>query len=407
MSLKVDRRAFLGTTALLLAERLLPRVAFAETQGQRSQNTTPTYEISEIITGNRIGPRFQAYYRVQTNIPGSFYIVQYKDSDKQKIFTLSYDLEDKRQGRIFPRPQDSSKPVAVIKGEGANLDGVFEIYDRGEYYSVNYNFSPLIYIPSHTEINSRYLLNIDESLKDLPTDLVSKLNEYNRKIMLANNVEDSYYWLYPSWKEDDDNSPINSNRPWIEKINGQWVDNRRHENVPGYYFSDRHMIVMPQKYIRYGTEDEVIDRTEHTDWNKATVFHEIGHAVDYLESPLYSDVNSFVRAYNTDLAKIPASEQERVGYFLMNRREPFAELVGALLGGFTRDRAARILDYFPDAAEHIRINVLPEYGYEITDDDVRENIYPDYRKNDEKTKTKNRNRFKLALLHEDPITLCA
>lgn len=406
MSIKVDRRAFLGAAALAIADRYLSQVAFANNEQHRLANNTtspPTYRISEVISGNRIESEYKSYFRVALNTDAFFYIVQRKDSKGQKIFELSYDLADKRQGRIFPAPEDYSKPVALVDGKGADLNGIFEIYDRGDYYSVSYNFSPLIYIPSHTEISSVYLLTVDKSLKDLPKDLTDTLNENKRRLMLAKNIEDSYYWLYPYWREEDRNHHIDPKKPWIEKVNGVWIDNRRHENVPGYYLSDRSMIVMPQRYIKYATEDEVIDRVNDHEWNKATVFHEIGHALDYLRSPLYSDARNYDEAYNRDLAKIPNEEQERVGYFLMNKVEPFAELVGALLGGFSRDRAARILDYFPDAAEHIRVHVLPKYGYEISEDDVRGKIYPGYRKHDVKARTQ----FKLALLKEDPLTLCA
>lgn len=402
-----SRRKFLITTALLAAHKILPKSVLGNTTSTNSNNwqdDPPVYGVSKVITGSRIPNEYQAYYKVDHPNSGWFYVALRKETKNQKISAATYDPNDKSNGRLFQEPYDTSKPVASVDVTSVGIKGKFNIYDNGSAYTTSFPISPLLSIPSHTEVKTDYLLTIDRALKDLPSGVVSALSRNGTELMITKNVRDSYYWLYPSWKTYDDNATVDPNRPWIEKINGRWVDNRLHRNVPGYYMSDRNLIMMPQEYIRYGTKDEIIDRTTQVANNRSTVFHEIGHGIDYLPSTRYSDRTGFIENYNDDMTNIPEEEQERVGYFLMNRREPFAEITGALLGGLTRDRAARILSYFPSASEHIRTDVLPRYGYEISIDYVRENIYEDYLK--EKDAEKSSQVAYRNMLQNDAILCC-
>lgn len=380
MSIQVDRRAFLGTAALALANSLFNNTALAQGVRQKGRvvsSNPPTLKVSEVITRGIPGD-FQSYLRVDTGTPGWFYIGLYKETHNQKISTPVYDPKDKRERRLFSKTNDPSKPVATVDLKGSGIEGVFNIYDTGDGYKSSYPINPLLDIPSHTEVSTNYLLGINNALNKLPGGVIDALNKDGTELMIAKNIEDSYYWLYPAWKKEDQNRTIDPSKPWLEKVNGEWIDNRKHENIPGYYLSEKSLMVMPQQYIEYGTRNQVVDRTKDNEWNQSTVFHETGHAIDYLPSSLHSDEEGFVSTYNKDMEKIPDEEEERVGYFLKNRREPFAEIAGALMGGLSSSRSARIFDYFPSASEHIRKNVLPKYGYKVSQEQIRRSIYPGY-----------------------------
>ena len=235
--------------------------------------------------------------------------------------------------------------------------------------------SSILKVPSHTRVSTNFFTTVDNALKEMPDELIGAFNRNGTEVMIGKNVNDLYYWLYPSWKTQDEATPIDPNKPWIEKINGQWVDNRKTRNYPGVYIQKR--IIMPQKYIKYASTDE-IDQGDSSDWIRAMTFHETGHGLDYLKSSLYSNDQGFIDVYEKDKAKIKGEDELYVAYFLRNRREPFAELVGALLGGLLPKSAARILNNFPTAAEYVRKNVLPNYGYNITAEEVQKKIYPGY-----------------------------
>lgn len=397
MSVKIDRRLFLATAGVGLVNVLTPKVVRAALP-QAPVNC----HVSEIITGSRIPNEFQAYYKVETGTPGWFYIARYKDTHNQKISKPAYDDEDKKQGRLFPTPTDYSKPVAVIDASKAGL-GIFNIYDTGSEYRSGYPISPVLKVPSHTEVSTDYLLTVDKVLKEMPDKLISAFSRNGTEVMIGRNVNNLYYWLYPSWKTKDEATPINPNKPWIEKINGQWVDNRKTRNYPGVYFQKR--ILMPQKYIKYASIDE-IDQGSSRDGIKSMTFHEAGHGLDFLKPSLYSNDQGFIDVYEKDKAKIMGEDELYVAYFLKNRMEPFAELTGALLGGLLPKSAARILNNFPTAAEYVRKNILPKYGYNITVEDVQKKIYPGYGMQKAKVEKLDARFDYRTLLNEDMILCC-
>ena len=378
MSITVDRRAFLGSTATLIGSQFISGLSQASTAtgNNRAQNLEPPIlQISNVIKRD-LPSEYQAYLEVQTNTEGKFTIGLYKDTHTQKISRAIYNERDKTQGKLFPTPSDQSKPVAIVDARGADLEGTFKIYDSGNNYSSSYPTSPTLWLPNHTEVATNYLFSMNNSLNRLPEGIVDAFRRNETWTMLGKNVEDTYYWLFPSWRTHDQNTPIDPNKPWIEKINGRWVDNRRYANLPGLFLPSMKRIVIPQTYITYGTRDGIEDRNGRDEWNRDTVFHEAGHGTDYLNS--YSDADGFVSAYERDKRNIPESEEHLVSYFLQNRSEPFAEITGALMGGLSGRRSARILSYFYNAAEHIRTQVLPAYSYRITPEYIRQNIYPGY-----------------------------
>lgn len=375
----VDRRIFLGSAAVLIGSQFLPSLVQAS-KADRTKDSAPQeplrLQISNVITRG-IPPEYQAYLEVATNNTGKFTIGLYKDRQNQKISRAIYDERDRTQGRLFPASTDQSQPVAIVDASGAGIEGVFTIYDSDNGYELFYPLSPTLWIPEHANgIATNYIFSINNSLKHLPEGVTNAFYENETWTLIGKNIEDTYYWLYPAWRSYDQNIPIDPNKPWIEKVDGRWVDNRRYANVPGLYLSDRKLIVIPQTYITYGTSNGIQDRNGSDEWNRATVFHESGHGVDDLNS--YSNAEGFISAYERDKRSIPENEESLVSYYLQNRSEPFAEISGALMGGLSGRRAARILSYFYNAAEHIRTNVLPRYGYRITPQHIRQNIYPGY-----------------------------
>ena len=372
---QVNRRFFLGTTAALLGKQLFPEVAMAD-RIQAVTQTPQRLQISNVITRG-IPAEDQAHLEVETNTDGRFTIGLLKERRPgQRISRAIYDERDRAQGRLFPAQANQNQPVAIVEGARAGIEGNFDIYDTGNSYETWYPVSPVLWIPEHVGFATNYLFSINNSLKRIPEGVVSAFGRNETSALIGKNIEQTYYWLYPAWRRQDQNTPVDPNKPWIEKVEGRWVDNRRWANIPGLYIPDRKLIVIPQTYITYGTTNGIEDRNGRDEWNRDTVFHEGGHGVDYLNS--YSDSEGFTIAYNTDKRNIPESEEHMVSYYLQNRAEPFAEISGALMGGLSGRRSARILSFFYDAAEHIRTQVLPTYGHRITPQQIRQNIYPGY-----------------------------
>ena len=243
MSIKVDRRAFLSAS---LAAALVPRISIADS----NQASPPVLKITEIITGSRIPNDYAAYYKVETNTSGWFRIACRKESKNQKVMYAVFDKKDKQEGRLFPKSNNPNKPVAIVDASGAGLKGVYEIYDKGDSYDVSFILSPLMSIPKHTEVSSNFLFSIEQSLKQMPQGLINALNNNGTKVVIGKNVSDTYYWLYPSWKTEDENRKTDSSKPWLEKVDGKWVDNRKHSNIPGRYMSDLKKVVISTKQKR-------------------------------------------------------------------------------------------------------------------------------------------------------------
>lgn len=375
--MKIGRREFLGATALALANTYLPKISAA----QAAQQTVPRLRISNVITRG-IPERFQAYYLIESNTPGRFMLGLYKERlgrNGHKISTPIYDLDDKKKGRLFTQPTDPSQPVAVIDGRGGGIEGVFEIHDDGSKYISSYPISPALWILEHSEgIATNYIFSINNSINKIPSDVVGAAARNHGWTTIGKGVDDTYYWLYSEWKNYDDHTPIDPNKPWLEKKDGVWVDNRRFANFPGLYDPSNRYIVIPQTCIEYGTKNKILDRNGQDEWNQDTVFHEFGHLIDDLPYSNYSDSQGFITVYDKDKESIPENEESRVAYFLKDRWEPFAEVTGALMGGLSSRRSARILSYFYNTAEYIRTNVLPRYGYRISPESIRRNIYSGY-----------------------------
>lgn len=375
MANTVDRRTFLGSTAALLGSQFLPNIAKGSTVQPATQGP-PRLQVSNVITRN-IPAEYQAYLEVQTNTDGRFTIGLLKDRvPGRRISRAIYDERDRTQGRLFTSPADNSQPAAIIDPRNAGIEGVFEVHDTGNGYDSWYPVSPVLWIPEHAGFATNYLFSINNSLKSIPEGVTNAFHRNETWTLIGRNIEQTYYWLNPSWRTSDENTPIDPNKPWIEKVDGRWVDNRRWANVPGLYLPDRKTIVIPQTYITYGTRNGIEDRNGQNEWNKDTVFHEGGHGLDYLSS--HSNSRGFIDAYERDKRNIPEDQEHMVSYYLQNRAEPFAEISAALMGGLSGRRSARILSFFYNSAEHIRTQVLPHYGYRISQEQVRQNIYPGY-----------------------------
>ncbi len=349
------------------------------------KSTNVNYSITEVITDPEKIDRdkYDAYYKVDTKNKGNFYIVQSSEGRTSALFYCAYKEKEKNDGFVFPEPENPNTPVAVVSAKSSGLDGIFEIYDKNGAYKVNYKFSPILYTPDHSQVNSKYLFNMEKILRSFPERLVAEFNSRGIRVLIAKDIQDSYYAYYPSWKFHDDTHPPDPNLPILEKTENGWKDNRRYANIGGLYIDST--AIMPQQWIKYGTSDEIIDRSDKFVATKATVFHELGHALDYINSSPFSDTESYKTAYSKDVKNIAEDKQEAVAYFLMARREAFAELTAALTGGLPKNRAALMLSTFPQAAENIRKRVLPTFGVEISIDDIKKDIYPDYLS--KKTKT--------------------
>lgn len=359
-----------------------------------------SYKITETITDQkRIEAKYAAYYKVNTE--GWFYIVQRRDCKKDNVFALAFDGKEKAKGLLFPEPKDSSKPVAVIDGSAINLSGVFEIYDTGDSYSINYQISPLISLPKHTDVDSDFLLNVDETIKKMPKSLVDSLASRGVEVMLARNVEDSYYYLYPSWKEYDRKNPNDPSKPWLEVREDGCKDNRNYSNTGALYYQKK--VIIPQQHYEYGTR-KIIDRITQKEWTKFTTGHEVGHSLDFFnmddyyfgnQSPAYaskkksnidrySGTSDYLTLFEVDKKRMDPAIKKKLAYSWCKsdggEAEGFANQFAALMGTMSKDETALLLSAFPNSTEHLRKNVLPVFGVTMSVEDVRKNVYPDYLK---------------------------
>lgn len=380
---------------------------------KKEELNAPKFEIVETITNSKSidTKKYSAYYKVDIKNKGWFYIVQNKDCKTNNVFDLAFDREEKAKGLLFPKPEDSSKPVAVIGGNGAKLSGVFKVYDTGDSYEVKYDISPLVTVATHTNIDSRFLLNVDETIKNMPQSMISDLIARGVEVYLTRNIEDSFYHLYPSWKEYDRNHPNDPNKPWFEySADGNCKDNRNYSNTSALYKDKR--AIIPQTHYEYGTR-KTIDRIHYPIWTKHTVGHELGHAADAYDNDdyyfgvdsssykakkkgfgldWYSYLDEFKTAFEIDKSRMSPELKEKLGYSWCRgtngQVEGFANLFSCFMDTEAKEDAALLLSAFPNASEHMRKKFLPKFGVNLTIEDVRKNIYPEYLKA-EKALTKN------------------
>ncbi|GEM_PF-2172262 len=423
MPIQIDRRSFLTVAGLGLGykfiESQLPVALAAETL----PNEPKKCNITEIITEpHRIErDKFNAYFKVDTGNDGWFYIVQNKNSRTKNVFDLAYDKGEKKAGKLFPPTGDPSKPVAVISGNGGKLSGTFKIYDTGDGYSVKYEISPLINVPSHTTVDSRFLLDVDETIKGLPLGMVNDMVARGIEVYLAKNIEDSYYHLYPSWQAYDRQHPNDPSKPWLEMKDDGCIDHRNYSNTSALYTQKR--VVIPQTHYEYGTR-KLYDRVGDFSWTRHTVGHEIGHAVDNYNSndyhlgmdsskgrdkrkgneDWYSQESDFLTAFEIDKQRMDPEIKKKVAYSWCRKSEiggqveGFANIISAFLGTESKDGAGLLFSAFPRSSEIVREKFLPKFGVKLTIADIREKIYPGYQKIAFEMPKKDKEKAALALL---------
>lgn len=399
----LNRRAFIGTSAFLVASGLLYRVLKADDKNvPGAEPDIKRYEITEKITNPRSIDRnlYNAYFKVETGNSGTLYIVQKKDCRTDNVFELSYDPDEKRRGSLFPASNDTSKLVALVDATGASLGGVFKIYDKGDHYEVKYQISSIINVPSHTSVNSDFLLNVDETIRKMPDAMISDLVSRGVEVYLAKNIEDSFYHLYPSWKEYDREHPNDPKKPWLEITEDGCIDHRNYSNTNALYWQKR--VIVPQTYYEYGTR-VVTDRVDYTAWTRSTVGHELGHALDNFDGDDYytgqykqeyaekkkstlewhSSSGDFKALFELDKQRMDPKLKKDVAYSWCKdngsgQYEAFANIVAAFLHTMTKEDAKAILDAFPQSAEYIRTRFLPKFSVNLSLADVREKIHSKY-----------------------------
>ena len=277
------------------------------------------YKITEVITDpERIGSKYDAYYKVETNKEGYFYIARQKNGRTDTLFGASFDLNEKNKGLVFPDPIDNSGLVALVDAKEAGLNGVFEIYDNNAGYIVQYNFSPLISTPGHTTVSSTYLIDMENMLRKLPSSYTAEIAKQGIRVLMAKNVEDAYYYYYPSWKREDDSKVVDPKRPPYEFTENGYRDYRKYANIGGLYI-DRKAII-PQTYIRYGTNDEIIDYAKSVDDTRYVAYHELGHGFDDLYYSRFSDSKEFKKAHSKDISTFSKEDKDRLIYFYNRAR---------------------------------------------------------------------------------------
>lgn len=336
--------------------------------------------ISEIIVDKKrveeeAKCKVDAYYRVDTENNSWFYIARKNEGRTDNLFLAVFDQKDKRKGTLFLEPPPNSTLVTTIDAKEIGLDGAFEIYDKNGWYYVNYKFSPLINTPNHTKVSSVFLLNIERELQKFPKKLTNELTKQGVKVMIGGNVEDTYYHYYPSWKQYDDNLLVDPKRPAYEQTEDGWRDNRKYANTGGVYISGK--VIIPQRYSLYAS-NKTYDYATSLEDTRYVLYHELGHAIDYMYGEAFSASDAFKNTHSTDIKTFTKQDIKDLAYFYRSRSETFAQVSAALLGGLPKRETESILSKFPMCAEHIRQNVLPRFDINLTKEQIRKDIYPRY-----------------------------
>ena len=347
--------------------------------------SAPIYEITEIINDpDRLSePGIAAYYKVNTK--GDFYITHNTDS----TFSLAYRSEDITKGLLFPE-KAAGQLVGIVDAASVGFPGGFEIRSAGKAaYSVNYashikSSVSLLHIPTHTQVSSTYAKNMISAIKSLPEPFTSELAKQGITVMIAKDYNDAYYYYYPSWKEYDRWKTEDPAKPPYEITPKGYVDNRKYSSTGGFFIDKK--AVIPQIVTQYGT-CKLVDRSDSKDYIVRVLYHELGHALDYAYSSAFSDSDSFKSAHALDVKSFSDEDKKNLVYFYNSRSEAFAHLTAALLGGLSKDEAAVMLSKFKRSAEIIREDVLPRIGVNISVEDIRKNIYPDYNRKAPPVKT--------------------
>ena len=338
--------------------------------------TDTNYQITDVITDpKKMSNKFDAYYKVDTNNEGWFYIARYKHVRNNKIFVASFDVNQKKNGLVFPKSENPNMPVALIDAEPAGLQGVFKIYDTGNGYSVDYDFSPMMLLPSHTHVSANYMVNMENSIRKLPDPFTKELAKQGIKVLIGKNPDDVYYHYYPQWKIRDQWKVEDINLPPYEKTENGYIDHRKYSSIGGLYIDKK--AIIPETYRKYGT-NTMLDRSKSIANIMFVLSHELGHGTDYAYGARLSDVKGFKIAHAHDVAKFSEKDKKSLVYFYNSRSEAFAHLTAAMLGGLSKKESAIMLDKFSKSAEHIRQLVLPRFGVELSVDDIRRDIYPNY-----------------------------
>ena len=413
-----NRRDFFRASAIYAAGVAAANIPFVRNSfGTEDRNTW--YEVTEAVTDpNRItDSSIQAYYKINTS--KVFQVNLYSDGK----LGPAYYQEDFDNDKLFPKIL-SSEPVAIIDTGRAGLPGVFEVYyvsnktgNQYHYncehykdgaYCIHYKndvksrfISPIINVPSHTRVEARLLLQIDQTTKEIPQGFVSALQRRGCEMYLAGKVEDSLYHLFPSWMEEDRKKPNDPSKPWLEiKPDGTCIDRRNNSNTSACY--TRKKTIINQKWYEYGSR-QIRDRTDDTTWTRHTVGHELGHAIAAINADdhydgdswryssfklgsgeKFDDSDAFTQAFEKDLSRMPTEVKKELGYLTCKRQkhtaegEAFADIFSSFVGTEPAKHAAAVLQAFPHSSEYVRDKVFPLFGVNLPVEAVREKIYSKY-----------------------------
>ncbi len=337
----------------------------------------PQYQITEVIPNPKDRPDVYTYYRVNTK--GDFYITYNKDGS----FSLAYKDEDAGKNLFFPQKPEGQL-VATICGSNIGYPGAFEIYSKGnDTYSVTYNIDvkstiPLLNIPTHTWVDSAYAKNMISTIKSLPEPFTKELAKQGVQVLIAKDYIDAYYYYYPAWKEYDRWKTEDPNKPQYEITAEGYIDRRKYSSTGGFYTGGK--AVIPQRVTQYGSTI-LLDRAESKDYITRVLYHELGHAFDYAYSSPFSDREGFKGAHTSDVKNFSEADKKNLVYFYNSRAEAFAHITAALLGGLSKSESATILNKFRQSAELVRQDILPKAGVNLSVEDIRKNIYPNYNRN--------------------------
>lgn len=346
-----------------------------------NKTSTPLiYQITDRIDEpERIStPDVIAYYPLNTEI--TFHIIQYEKSGK---FAPGYRKQDLKNFVLFSQ---ENSPLAIVEPGNSGLAGGFEIYSFDEHnncpsyvggdFCIHYNLdirsatlSHLVEIPGNTFVTPSYIKDIHDSINAIPSSILNFLTSQDFKIMIGYDAKTLLY----KWKEIetvDEKVARNSlpHPPPLEKIGPKkWKNNIKNIEAPAVYYKNK--AIMPQRYSKYGTQEEVKPSSIGI---KETLFHEIGHKLNRKDnsekSPLFSDDEDFIKAYEEDIKNISESDEASVSYFLIENRssardETFAEIAGALMGSYRQERINRILSKFPNTAKYVKKILEENYSF--------------------------------------------
>lgn len=188
----------------------------------------------------------------------------------------------------------------------------------------------------HPNVDSSSITAVKDALNKFPPPILQLLKANGVKVMLTPSVYDK--------------------DPELSHREGRGFHGGTYKSCGGYYSTDEKCIVLPEHKMSESDESLLSRRSGES--IVKTLYHECGHAVDFLLSGAksISDTEEYKHAFRLDAAKATPEAAQSLQYYLQKAEggpeESCAELIGVLLG--STNQAELLKETFPGTIKVLR-----------------------------------------------------